>query len=280
MPTILFLPILYLVGWLFAQPFFFFSFGFEANDVALLGTVFTFICFLICLPSWIKFRWRKTDPWNQLGIIQSSARVWFKDFLRGFLWSLLMIFILVLTFLVGGWCEWVGVFDSGNLLNAVLLGIGVGFAEELVFRGWLWGEINYLIGSRWSIFIQAAIFSLSHIRFKLGFFELMALLTGLFLLGILLSLRRILDKGSLVGAIGLHGGLVGSWFLINSDLIHISLHAPAWITGPGGENPNPIGGIVAISALCIILFFYRTAFAIAGLPFRGERNASSKGAIP
>ena len=106
------------------------------------------------------------------------------------------------------------------------------------------------------------------------------LLAGLFLLGLLLSLRRILDKGSLIGSIGLHGGLVGSWFFINSDVINISPNAPSWITGPGDLAPNPIGGMVAISALCLILSFYRTAFAMARLPLRGERNASSKGAIP
>ncbi len=263
-----------------AQPVSFFSFGLDPNDISLLGTAFTFAFFLICLPGWIKYRWRRERPWSELGLYHSGVKPWIGDFVKGFLWSLLLIFILLMSLLLGGWFVWVGEFSLDKLLNAVLLGVGVGFAEELVFRGWLWGEMNYLVGSRWSVFIQCAIFSISHIRFKLGFLELNALLIGLFLLGLLLSLRRILDKGSLVGAISLHGGLVGSWFFITSDLIDISQNAPFWITGPGDLTPNPIGGIVAICSLCLILFFYRKAFAMAGLPFNGERNASSKGAMP
>ena len=40
------------------------------------------------------------------------------------------------------------------------------------------------------------------------------------------------------------------------------------------------GGFTGISCLLAALFFYRTAFAIAGRPCNGARNASSKGETP
>ena len=41
------LPVLYLFGWLLAQPLSFLLLDLNSNDISLLGTVFTFILFLI-----------------------------------------------------------------------------------------------------------------------------------------------------------------------------------------------------------------------------------------
>ena len=186
--------------------------------------------------------------------------------------------------LLSSWGEWKVDIQFLDILNSIALGFLVGFAEELIFRGWLWGEVNFLFRSSLGFVIQAMVFSFVHvvgiIKSDLGFLELIPLLTGLFLLGLILALRRVLDKGSLGGCIGLHGGLVGLWFFVNADLIDISYDTPTWLIGPGGSSPNPIGSIPGVLFLALILFFYRKAFAIAGFPFNGERNASSKGAIP
>ena len=168
--------------------------------------------------------------------------------------------------------------------NAIVLGLVVGFAEELIFRGWLLNEANLFLSPISSISFQAILFSLAHIfafiKSGLGVIELISLLFGLFLLGLVLGLLRVLDHGSIIGCIGLHGGLVGIWFFINSSLIDISFSTPIWLIGPGGESPNPIGSFTAILCFVAILVYYRTAFAIAGRPFNGARNASSKEETP
>ncbi len=180
--------------------------------------------------------------------------------------------------------EWKISIHLSDILNSLFLCVLVGFAEELIFRGWLWGEVNLLFRSSIGVVIQAMVFSFVHIfamiQSNMRFFELICLLIGLFLLGLILALRRVLDKGSLGGCIGLHGGLVGVWFFVNADLIDISINTPTWLIGPGGSSPNPLGGFVGILYLVLILLYYRNAFAIAGFPFNGERNASSKGAVP
>ena len=42
---------------------------------------------------------------------------------------------------------------------------------------------------------------------------------------------RLKDEKSLWGAIGLHGGLVGFWFILNHGLIEISTETPNWLIG-------------------------------------------------
>ena len=155
---------------------------------------------------------------------------------------------------------WNGFISLEIFLNALLLIVGVGFAEELIFRGWLLEELKKQFGLKKAIIAQALIFSIVHIGFNLPFWEMISILTGLFLLGILLSLVRLKDKNSLWGSIGLHGGLVGLWFLVNNGLLDISTKSPKWLVGPGNINTNPLGGIFGISLIIIFCLFYLLSF--------------------
>ena len=85
---------------------------------------------------------------------------------------------------------------------------------------------------------------------------MISILTGLFLLGVSLSLIRLKNKNSLWGCIGLHGGLVGLWFITNHGLLDISKDTPKWLVGPGTINTNPLGGIFGISLIIIFCFLY------------------------
>ncbi len=283
-PTLSFFPILYLLGWILAQPFRLLPFIQEQNKLDLLGTFFTFGLFLILLPSWAEFRWKKQETWLSLGLGFVNKTFFYKTYLKGLIMAVALIFFILIPIFYGRWVEFADPLGFTYLLNAIFLGLVVGFAEELIFRGWLWNEANLLLGPIWGIPVQAMFFSFSHIiaflKLDLGLFELIALLFGLFLLGLVLGIRRILDNGSISGCIGLHGGLVGLWFFINVDIIDISKTTPTWLIGPGRFSPNPIGSFTGILCLLLILFFYRTALANAGRPSNGARNASSRGAIP
>ena len=89
---------------------------------------------------------------------------------------------------------------------------------------------------------------------------MLSILFGLFLLGILLSQIRIKDDNCLWGCAGLHGGLVGIWFLINHGLIEISKDAPMWLVGPGNINTNPLGGFLGILLLLFFCFLFLVKF--------------------
>jgi len=223
------------------------------------------------LPSWVRIRWNSPKPWESLGLRHSDGppRRSF-PLIRGLGWAGALLLLIIAITLLGSWGQWLGELDLPKLANALLLCFGVGLAEELLFRGWLWGELNLLIGRRWALPGQALLFSLVHTRFNLGLWPMVGLLVGLFLLGMALATRRRLDGGCLWGCVGLHGGLVGGWFVLQSGLIQFSPQSPAWITGPGG---NPLGGAVGIAAMAALLALQLTALAKAARPSTGARKA-------
>ena len=252
--TVLFIPLLYALGWLAAVPLT--LFGLPAHQVSLGGTLLSFALFVLVMPPWAAVRWSTQRPWTALGIrnegiddrpASASALV------RGILLAMGLLSLITSIVLIGGWGRWVGQLETITVVNALLLCLGVGCAEELIFRGWLWTELNRIIGSRYGAVAQASIFSLVHTRFNIGLAAMGGLLVGLFLLGMVLARQRQSDHGSLWGCIGLHGGLVAGWFLLQNGLLELSSHAPSWLLGPGGSTPNPLGGLIAITALTLLM---------------------------
>ncbi len=251
--TIIFIPFLYICGWILATPIF--LLGVDKENLSLIGTIFTFLIYIFSLPRWFKLRWGINNTWKLLGIIKTDKNInLFIFFLKGFLLSIIMISLILIPIICTKWGYWIGTISQDKFINAICLILGVGFAEELIFRGWLLEELKKQFGLKKAIFGQALIFSLVHIGFDLPFLQMLGILTGLFLLGILLCLIRLKDKNSLWGCIGLHGGLVGLWFIGNNGLLEISKNAPKWLVGPGTINTNPLGGIFGISLIAIFCF--------------------------
>ena len=257
--TITFIPFLYICGWIFAFPTL--LIGLDKESLSLVGTIFTFLIFVFLLPKWFQTRWNIKNTWALLGInkIDINRKLIFY-FLRGFTISSILVFLILITIISTESGYWVGKIYPDIFFNGILLMIGVGLAEELIFRGWLLEELKKQFGLKNAIVAQASVFSIVHIGLDLPFFQMISILTGLFLLGILLALIRLKDRSSLWGCIGLHGGLVALWFLTNNGLLEISEDAPKWLVGPGTLNTNPLGGIFGISIMIIFCFFYLKSF--------------------
>ena len=275
LPTVLFIPLLYALGWITACSLT--LVGLPTDQVSLSGTVLSFVLFLLVMPRWAAMRWSAEQPWAALGICRPNPQEQAAPaaaLLKGLLIAAGLLTVITTVLLIEGSGHWRGEVDGSHLANAVLLCLGVGFAEELIFRGWLWAELNQMMGSRRGAVAQASIFSLVHTRFNLGLGAMSGLLIGLFLLGMILARQRQADQSSLWGCIGLHGGLVAGWFLLQSGLLQLSTSAPSWLVGPGGSSPNPLGGAVGLISLLILLLIQRTAVAKAARPATGARNAS------
>ena len=71
--TIVFIPFLYLLGWIFSQSFLFLSLSKEA--LSLIGTIFTFLLFIALMPAWFNFRWQIKNSWETLGINLSLIHI-------------------------------------------------------------------------------------------------------------------------------------------------------------------------------------------------------------
>ena len=279
-PAVLLFPVLYLLGWLIVQPLRLLAVDLIDENISLIGSIFSFFFFLALLDNWKLVRWNKLtfykDIYGSKKHRKSSIFIFFRGFMNSFL--LIILILIFLAFL--GKIEWKFDFLLGQLFNAIFLCFLVGFAEEVIFREWLWGELTLLVNYKSAKIFQAIIFSLVHFRWGMGFSSSIMLLIGLFLLGLVLGQRRILDGGSLFGCIGFHGGLVSLWFLVENSFVDFSTNIPAWLIGPGGLNPNPIGGVLAIISLSFVLLIQLDKETILRRSFLGTCNASSKEEMP
>ena len=91
--TIIFIPFLYICGWILASPIH--LLGLNKDNISLIGTIFTFLIFVVSLPKWFEIRWGLKNTWTLLGInnIQIKRKIIFY-FLRGFLISSILISLL------------------------------------------------------------------------------------------------------------------------------------------------------------------------------------------
>lgn len=226
--------------------------GVPAGLQASLAALPAVAALLISLPLRLRRCWAEPHPWQRLGVSAALPGV-IKALLRGLIKAVLLLALVVIALLIAGQLSWQPRLSAALVLNAAALGLGVGFAEELLFRGWLLGELSLLLGRQRGLWLQATLFSLVHTRFNLPPLELLGLLIGLLLLGLALGLQRRADGGLLWGAVGLHGGLVAGWFLLHQGLAVIPPTAPAWLMGPA----NPIGGLVGWFGLTLLLLARR-----------------------
>ena len=271
----LLIPLLYVLGWIICSPLAWL--GLSSSQHSLAGTLTSVLLLVLLLPAWCRCRWDTSHCWRSLGISgggRGDRRRLSSALLRGLLLATFLLAMVTVALLMGSWARWLGEWSLSRSLNALALLLVVGLTEELIFRGWLWRELDQLIGPASAVAGQALIFSLVHTRFNLGFWPMLTLLTGLLLLGLCLAVQRRLDGGSLWGCVGLHGGLVAGWFLLQNGLLQLSPDAPSWLVGPGSSNPNPLGGAIGLGGLFGLLSVQLTAVARALRPVNGARRAS------
>ncbi len=224
----------------------------------LFAAPWALLALILSLPFRLRQVWHESAPWRRLGVI-GSLREAVLALVGGGAKALALLAPISALLLWSGLARWHPDLSWPQLANALALGLGVGFAEELLFRGWLWGELAFHLGRPRGAIAQALLFSLVHVRFDLGLVGLVGLVGGLAMLGLALALQRWADGGLLWGAVGLHGGLVGGWFALQQGVLVIRADTPPWLVGPGGSNPNPVGGVLGwLGLVGLLLVLIRT----------------------
>ena len=224
--------------------------------------VTVFMMFVLCLPLWMRRIHRRDSPWQVLGL--QSPRWWWRSWGYAFIAGVIGIVLLYGWQLFLGWGEWqLPTGDVGRfLLEGSLVGVGVGLAEELLFRGWLLYELEQDFTPEAALWINALIFAIAHfIRPLSAILATWPQFVGLVLLGAALVWARRISHithreaakfTTLGAAAGLHGGLVFAYYQIDvNDLVVATGKVPEWVTGIGG---NPLAGLLGLAFLSVICY--------------------------
>ena len=93
--SILFIPILYILGWILAKPILLIDTN--NQNISLIGTIITFSIFIISLPKWFELRWGLLNSWELVGVykLKKNQKGIFY-FFKGLLFSIsLMLMIMI-----------------------------------------------------------------------------------------------------------------------------------------------------------------------------------------
>jgi membrane protease YdiL (CAAX protease family) len=223
----------------------------------LIPTAMLYLVFLALLPQWQRRVHGLRQPWRAIGF--TGARRLGRGFLVGLGLGVISIMALGLIQLVMGWAvpnaeaiankPWVSIVFGG-----ALTALAVGWSEEVLFRGWLLGELEQGLSARMALGVSSLLFAVAHFIKPLAvMLQMLPQFLGLLLLGMtLVWARRVAllpdpRESSLGPAVGLHGGLVWMYYVLNvGQLLQPTGRVPAWVTGLDG---NPLAGVLGITLL-------------------------------
>ncbi|MBE9042836.1 CPBP family intramembrane metalloprotease [Pleurocapsales cyanobacterium LEGE 10410] len=234
--SILWLPLAIPIYWLLR---------YDSNLASILTMALLFVELLFFWRFWGKSVHNEAHIFARYGLVRSSRNS--QEFLKGLaigLWFCLGLFIVEALL---GWIEVTT--PSASLLKIVVEGwlsaVGIGLAEELLFRGWLLDELQRDYDKKTCIYLSATIFALAHFLKPITeIIRTAVTFPALVLLGIALVLAKYRHGDRLGICIGIHGGLVWGYYIVNvGELIEYSDRVPVWVTGIDG---NPIAGVMGL----------------------------------
>jgi membrane protease YdiL (CAAX protease family) len=198
-----------------------------------------YCAFVIQIGWWGRSIGGQAQPYGYYGLVCSGDSIW--EFIKGLGLALLCFSLLMGTLVGMGGLRVQAVNWLEAIPNGLLTAIGVGFAEELLFRGWLLRELEQGYGKSTALGINSVIFAVLHFLKPLEvILATWVQFPGLVLLGLILGRACHLCQGRLGQAIGIHTGLVWGYFVVRTtNWLVPTGNLPEWLTGIGG---NPLAG--------------------------------------
>lgn len=226
------------------------------NTSSTIALLILYVEFVWLLQIWGRRVHRQSQPLRYHGLVRTRQNGF--ELLTALGIGFISLFAL---FLFEGWMKWLIWQPLPRVppligLEGLLVGLGVGVAEELLFRGWLIDELRWNYNFKTAVWISSTIYAALH--FIKPWTEIVRTLPsfpGLLLLGLTLGWARQVHQERLGFAIGLHAGLVWGYYLVDvSDWISYTNRVPEWVTG---INQNPLAGVVGVGFLCALAFVVR-----------------------
>ncbi len=241
----------------------------DSNLVSIVTMLILYLEFLLLIRLWGQRVYHQPDLFQRYGLEFSRQSGW--ELAIGLaigVTSLLLLFVVEAAL---GWLTWQPAPPQLLRIAAegLLIALGVGFAEELVFRGWLLDELQRDYQFKFARWLNATLFALLHFIKPLSeVVRTFPQFPGLLLLGLTLIWAKQTRRkrwqrspwsgpgkmlnGCLSLPIGLHGGLVWGYYIIKvGRLTQYTHRVPEWVTGLSG---NPLSGVLGlIFLICLLL---------------------------
>ncbi len=242
----------------------------DANLVSILTIVLLYGEFILLLRLWGKYVYNQPQLLRHYGL--EMTRLNGVELLRGL--AIGIISLLILFGLEGslGWLVWQQpkVFFLKLILESLIVGLGIGFAEELLFRGWLLDELQRDYSKTVALWVDAVAYAALHFIKPLeAIIHTLPQFPALVILGLTQVWGKRWRRGRLGLPIGYHAGLVWGYYIINvGNLITYTKKVPEWITG---IDRNPLAGVTGILLLSAI------ALSVRGFLNNGQISKNNSG---
>lgn len=247
--------------------------GSDRNFVSIITLILLYAEFLILIQIWGQQVYHQSHLLKRYGLVWNSPN--YQNFLRGLMIGLISLFSLFILEGILGFVRWQ--FPTVQLIKFTIEGFlvatGIGFAEELFFRGWLLDELQRNYSAQISLWASSLIYAGLHFIKPLEEIQRTWLqFPGLVILGLIFVWAKLaflpsaLIKGGTENQMltsypsgwlglpmGLHAGLVWGYYIINvGQLVSYSQQIPDWITG---IDKNPLAGVMGLFCLGAIAIF-------------------------
>ncbi len=216
----------------------------DPNTVTICTMALLFVTFLLLIRIWGKQVHGERRIFQTYGLVFTPQMG--QEVAVGLCLGAVSLFAL---FVLQGWLGWIRWQNSPQLARVIfdgsLTALGVGFAEELVFRGWILDELRRDYTFRTTLWADSLIFACLHFIKSLSeIIRTVPQFPGLVLLGLALVWAKRSTQGRLGLSIGLHAGLVWSYYIVNvGQVVQYTDHVPTVLTG---IDRNPLAGIIGL----------------------------------
>ncbi len=227
----------------------------DSNLATIMTMALLFVVLLCLWRFWGKFVYQVPNIYARYGLIATAANR--RDFLNGIA---LGFWVCLGLFIVEALLGWVQILTPSVALVRIvaegfLSAVGIGLAEELLFRGWLLDELQQDYSQKAALWLNALLFaSLHFIKPIAEIIRTLVTFPALMLLGIILVLAKKKHGDRLGICIGIHAGLVWGYYILNvGQLIEYSGSVPTWITGIDGNPIAGVMGLLFLAGLAVVL---------------------------
>ena len=228
----------------------------DPNLTTIVTMSILYLEFIGLLFIWNKKVYNIEFWWRDYGLVFTRKNG--VELLNGLTLGLFFTFGLFIIEAIFGWVKFVqpGANFTRIIFEGLLSALGLGLAEELVFRGWLLEELKKGYSRNIVVVTNGLIFAILHFIRPIGeVIRTFPQFPALFLLGVTLVWAKIGHSNRLGICIGLHGGLVWGYYIINvGKIVDYTGQVSTLVTG---IDNNPLAGIMGLIGLGLLSLLMR-----------------------